>query len=127
LHLIDLKAVIGPDRVSSETRFASFFAKLAAKLVSSFRKTNWPFREILCFAKRPVSHVSLFLIRNETARFTCFAILFRKFLNFLGVFSHQGCGSGTGLYIASMGCLDPDPDSESGSRGKKKKKMKKKS
>jgi hypothetical protein len=56
--------------------------KLDAKRVSLFRETNWPFCKISCFAKQPVSHVSLFLIRNETVLFACFAILFTKFLNF---------------------------------------------
>jgi hypothetical protein len=36
----------------------------------------------LLFAKLPVSHVSLFSIRNETAGFVCFATCFAKFLTF---------------------------------------------
>jgi hypothetical protein len=47
-------------RVSSETRFAFCFAKLDAKRVLLFRETNCPFREISCFAKQPVLHVSFF-------------------------------------------------------------------
>jgi hypothetical protein len=55
-------------RVSSETRFAFCFAKFGAKRVSLFRKTNWLFRKISCFAKQPVSHVSLFLVRSSFLR-----------------------------------------------------------
>jgi hypothetical protein len=55
-------------RVSSETRFAFCFAKLDAKRVSLFRETNWLFHEISCFAKQPVLHVSLFLVRSSYLR-----------------------------------------------------------
>jgi hypothetical protein len=36
------------------------------------RETNRPFYEISLFTKRSVSHVSLYLIRNKTARFAKF-------------------------------------------------------
>jgi hypothetical protein len=86
---------MGPvPRVSSETCFAFCFAKLDAKRVSLFRETNWPFRKISCFPKQPVSHVLLFLIRNETAHFACFAIFFTKFLYF----------SQKSSFIPSMSC-----------------------
>jgi hypothetical protein len=55
-------------RVSSKTRFAFCFAKLDTKRVSLFRETNWLFREISCFAKQPVSLVSLFLVRSSYLR-----------------------------------------------------------
>jgi hypothetical protein len=55
-------------RVSSETRFAFCFVKLDAKQVLLFCETNWLFREISCFAKQPVLHVSLFLVRSSNLR-----------------------------------------------------------
>jgi hypothetical protein len=59
-------------RVSSETRFVSYFADLDVKRFSLFCETSWL-----------VLRVSLFIIRNKTARFAFFTTRFMKFLSSL--------------------------------------------
>jgi hypothetical protein len=82
-------------RVSSETHFAFCFAKLGAKRVSLFRKTNWLFHEISCFAKQPVSHVSLFLVRSSFLRDNpIFTSVYDNYNQYYGAASFL-CGSGS--------------------------------